>query len=136
MPQHIKWTFVGIRKMPKVQVKYNHKVTKSVSTFCLSVLQHPVGMSAISTTYTSFFPKAHSVTCVTCWASTNRQCTKNGRTSFCNMNKKRGFYLAEFVTPSSTKPFIIAFCGLDSDPCTCRSQKALSIPFPLDRNDL
>ena len=37
-----KWTIVVVRKIPKVQVKYNHKVTKSISTFCLSVPQHPV----------------------------------------------------------------------------------------------
>ena len=42
MIQHIKWTFVVVRKMPKVQVKCNHKVMKSVSTFCLFVPQHPV----------------------------------------------------------------------------------------------
>ena len=44
MSQHIKWTFVAVRKIPKIQVKYNHKVTKSISTFCLSVPQHPVNL--------------------------------------------------------------------------------------------
>ena len=48
MSQHIKWTFVVVRKIPKVEEKYNHNVTKSVSTFCLSVPQHPVLNSVIT----------------------------------------------------------------------------------------
>ena len=46
-----------VRKISKVKVEYDYKVTKYAYTFCLSVLQHPV-VATISISETTFNRKA------------------------------------------------------------------------------